>query len=78
MLWLLNVKGVCIMDKIPHNKANYLAKLGFQLDVTKSKDVLGKDSVKAMDILNKKGDARIDRMSDVFPQSNNNNGDLLS
>ena len=66
------------MENISHNKANYLKKMGFSLDVKKSKDVLGKDEVRAADILNKKGDSRINKMSDVFPQSNQNNNDILS
>ena len=66
------------MENISHNKANYLQKLGFNLDVKKSKDVLGKDEVKAADILNQKSDSRINKMSDVFPQSGQNNGDILS
>ena len=66
------------MDNIS-NKTQQLQKFGLQLDVTKSKDVLGKDSVKVRDVLNGGKDKKIDQMSDVFPRSNNGDiDDLLS
>ena len=61
------------------NKAASLQKFGLQLDITKSKDILGKDTVKARDILNGGDDKKIDQMSDIFPRSNNGDmDDLLS
>ena len=69
------------MENIPHNKANFFEKHNVKFDVTKAKDVLGKDSVRARDILNNKTgdrDVRINKMSDVFPKSNNNGNDMLS
>lgn len=66
------------MDDI-RNKADYLAKHGMAYDVKKPKDVLGKDTVQVRDVMNSKDkDAKIDKMSDVFPQSNQQNKDLLS
>ncbi len=66
------------MDNIS-NKAQSLLKFGLQLDVTKAKDVLGKDSVKARDILSSDKDSKIDKMSDIFPRSNDGDmDDLLS
>ena len=45
---------------------------------TKAKDILGKDTVKARDVLNGDRDAKIDKMSDIFPQSPQQSNDLLS
>ena len=71
-------KGALSMDNIS-NKTQQLQKFGLQLDVTKSKDVLGKDSVKVRDVLNGGKDKKIDQMSDVFPRINNGDiDDLLS
>ena len=69
------------MDDIKSNKANFLAKHGFKVDVQKSKDVLGKESISVRDVLNgKRDDKKIDKMSDIFPQTNSeqNPDDLLS
>ena len=60
------------------NKAQSLAKFGLKLEVTKSKDILGKDSVKAKDVLHGGNDVKINKMSDIFPQSNQNIDDILS
>lgn len=71
-------KGVSKMDNIS-NKAQSLLKFGLQLDITKSKDILGNDTVKARDILNGGNDQKINKMSDIFPRSNNGDmDDLLS
>ena len=68
------------MENIRQNKAQYLAKQGFTLDITKSKDVLGSEQVQVRDILNgKKADDKINRMADIFPRSEQqNDDDLLS
>ncbi len=69
------------MDNIQNNKAEYLKKQNFSLEITKSKDVLGKDSVRAMDILNAaRNDKKVNKMSDIFPRNiqTNSDDDLLS
>ena len=66
------------MDDIK-NKAGFLAKNNIPYDVKKPKDVLGKDTVQIRDVMNgKKEDSKIDKMSDIFPQSNQQNDNLLS
>lgn len=60
------------------NKANFFQKNGLEIDVTKPKDVLGKETVKVKDIMNNK-DTKIDKMSDIFPQTDKtDDNDLLS
>ena len=67
------------MDNIS-KKMYELKKFNLPVDVQKANDVLGKDKVKVHDILSgKKGeDNLINNMSDIFPQTTNNNNDLLS
>ena len=67
------------MDFIPNNKMEYLKKQNLSVEVTKSKDVMGNDSIRAVDILNgKKDDKKVDIMSDVFPRNGQNANDILS
>lgn len=67
MINTVKLKGVSGMADI-FNKANFYQKQGFEIDVTKPKDVLGKETVKVKDILSDK-DKKVNKMSDVFPQS---------
>ena len=72
-------KGVSGMVDI-FNKANFYQKHGLEVDVTKPKDVLDKETVKVKDVLSRSDkDAKIDKMSDVFPKTEQTNGnDFLS
>lgn len=77
MSYAVKNKGNAVMVDI-FNKANFYQKNGLEIEVTKPKDVLGQETVKAKDILHNK-DAKIDRMSDIFPQSEQtNDNDFLS
>lgn len=66
------------MGTIRNNKMEYLKKQNFAVEVTKSKDVLGNDSIKVKDVLNAKHDKKVDVMSDIFPHNNAGKDDILS
>ena len=67
MLYAVKNKGNAIMVDI-FNKANFFQKHGLEVDITKPKDVLGKETVKVRDILNNK-DAKINKTTDIFPKT---------
>lgn len=61
-----------------NNKANFLKKHGIPTDIVRGNDILSQQEVKIKDVLNGQKDERIDKMSDVFPKSQNDDDDLLS
>ena len=64
------------MDILKINQSKKLKEFNFKMDEIKSNDVLGQDVIKVHDFFAKS--RKINRMSDVFPQTQKDDNDILS